>query len=73
MITLNIEIEMNLRVELIAENKYGRLFRTSEGWHINGDKTRFINRIKNDLNSQDPMAVAGAKYVLFLINNFEEI
>lgn len=71
MITLNIEIEMC--VELVAENKYGKLFKTSEGWHLNGDKTRFINRIKNDLSSQDPMAVAGAKYVLFLINNFEEI
>ena len=73
MITLNLNIELEIHVELIAENKYGKLFRTSEGWHINGDKTRFINRIKNDLNSNDPMAVAGASYVLFIIKNFEEI
>ena len=73
MITLNLNIELEIHVELIAENKYGKLFRTSEGWHINGDKTLFINRIKNDLNSNDPMAVAGASYVLFIIKNFEEI
>ena len=73
MITLNIEIEMNICVELVAENKYGKLFKTSEGWHINGDKPRFINRVKNDLNSNDPMAVAGASYVLFILKNFEEI
>lgn len=71
MITINIEVEIN--VELIAENKYGKLFRTSEGWHINGDRKKFINRIKNDLSSNDPMAVACASYVIFIINNFEEI
>ena len=72
MITL-IEIEMSVCVELIAQNKYGKLFKTSEGWHINGDKTAFINNLKKDLNSDDILAQICANNALFLIKNYPEI
>jgi hypothetical protein len=69
MTILNIE----MRVELIAENKHGILFRTSEGWHINGNKTAFINNLKKDLNSDDIFAQICANNALFLIKNYKEI
>ena len=71
MITLNIEIEIS--VELVAENQHGKLFRTSEGWHINGNKKKFIQNIFKDIHSNDIVAKQAAQYVMFLINNFEEI
>lgn len=71
MIKLNIEIEIS--VELVAENKYGKLFRTSEGWHINGDRKKFIQNIFKDVHSDDIVAKQAAQYVMFLITNFEEI
>ena len=71
MIKLNIEIEIS--VELVAENKYGKLFRTSEGWHINGNRKKFIQNIFKDIHSDDIVAKQAAQYVLFLINNFKEI
>ena len=73
MITLNIEIEMNVCVELVAENKYGKLFKTSEGWHINGNKPAFINNLKKDLHSSDLFVQVCASNALFLIENFQEI
>lgn len=66
-------IEIEIHVELIAENQYGKLFRTSEGYHINGNRKKFIQNILRDIHSGDPMAVASARFVLFIINNFEEI
>lgn len=69
MTTLNIE----MCVELIAENKHGRLFRTSEGWHINGNKTKFINNLKRDLNSDDVFAQICAANALYLIRHYSEI
>lgn len=73
MITINIEIEMNVHVELVAENKYGKMFQTSEGWHINGNKKKFIQNIIKDVHSDDLVAKQAAQYVLFLIDNFKEI
>ena len=32
--------------ELIASNKYGKLYRTSKGYHINGNKSKFLENIK---------------------------
>lgn len=69
--TINIEIE--IRVELVAENQYGKLFRTSEGWHINGNRKKFIQNIFKDIHSNDIVAKQAAQYVMFLITNFEEI
>lgn len=60
-------------VTLVCENKYGRLYKTSEGWHINGDKPRFIANLKRDLNSGDPFAEVGARYALDLIRYGREI
>lgn len=71
MIKLNIEIE--IRVELIAENKYGKLFKTSEGYHINGNKTAFINHLKKDLSSDDILAQICANNALYLIKHYPEI
>lgn len=66
-------IKIKINVELIAENKYGRLFKTSEGYHINGDKTKFINKLKKDLNSEDIFAQICANNALDLIKNYKEI
>lgn len=35
--------------EKIASNKYGTLYLTTEGFHINGDKELFLKQIKKDL------------------------
>lgn len=67
----NITIE--IKVEVICSNKYGTLFRTSEGWHINGNKAAFINNLKKDLNSDDIFAQICANSALFLIGNYPEI
>ena len=49
------------------------MFQTSEGWHINGNKKKFIQNIIKDVHSDDLVAKQAAQYVLFLMNNFEEI
>jgi hypothetical protein len=69
MIKLNIEIN----IELIVENKYGKLFKTSEGYHINGNKTAFIRNLKKDLNSDDILAQICANNALYLIKHYPEI
>lgn len=61
------------RVELVCENRYGKLYETSEGWHINGDKQKFIACVKRDLHSGDCIAEENAKYVLELIKYYREI
>jgi hypothetical protein len=61
------------RVELVCENRYGKLYETSEGWHINGDKQKFIACVKRDLHSGDFIAEEHARYVLSLIKYYREI
>ena len=69
----NYSFEMEIKVEVVAQNQYGTLYQTSEGWHINGNKKKFIQNIIKDVHSSDLIAKQAAQYVLFLINNFEEI
>lgn len=69
MATLHIEIN----IELIAENKYGKLFKTSEGYHINGNRAAFIRNLKKDLNSEDILAQICANNALYLIKHYPEI
>lgn len=66
-------IEIEIKVAVICSNQFGTLFQTSEGWHINGDKIRFINNLKKDVNSDDIFAQICANNALFLINNYKEI
>ena len=73
MMTVNYSIEVEIKVEVVAKNQFGTMYQTSEGWHINGNKKKFINNIIKDVHSQDPMARVHAEYVLFIINNFLEI
>ena len=69
----NITIEIEIKVEIICSNQYGTLFQTSEGWHINGNKSAFINNLKKDLHSSDLFVQVCASNALFLIENFQEI
>lgn len=69
----NITIEIEIKVEIICSNQYGTLFQTSEGWHINGNKKRFIDNLKRDQHSADLFVQMCATNALFLINNFKEI
>jgi hypothetical protein len=61
------------RVTLVCENRFGRLYRTSEGWHINGDKQKFIACVKRDLRSGDCIAEECARHALSLIKYGREI
>ena len=63
----------NLKVEIICSNKFGTLYRTSEGWHINGNKTDFINNLKIDLTSNDLLARICAEDALNLIKHNQEV
>lgn len=67
------KIEIEIKVEVICSNQFGTLFQTSEGWHINGNKKRFIDNLKRDLHSADLFVQICATNALFLINNFKEI
>lgn len=69
----NITIEIEIKVEVICSNQYGTLFQTSEGWHINGDKKRFIDNLIRDQHSADLFVQICASNALFLIENFQEI
>lgn len=69
----NITIEVEIKVEVICSNKFGTLYQTSEGWHINGNKTAFINSLKKDIHSTDLFAQICAVNALFLIENHQEI
>ena len=68
-----IKYHIEITVEIVAENQYGKLYQTSEGWHINGDKKKFMQNIFKDIHSSDIIARQAAQYVLFLVNNFDEI
>lgn len=61
------------QVTVIAQNKFGTLYQTSEGWHINGDKQKFIANIKRDLHSNDLFAIINAQTVLGLMEALPEI
>ena len=69
---IRIEIEVP-QVELLCENKYGKLYHTSEGYHINGDAVKFINNIKKDLRSSDYLTRLHAEYILNIIANENSI
>ena len=68
-----ITFEIEIKVEVICANQFGTLFQTSEGWHINGNKTAFINNLKRDLHSADLFVQVCASNALFLIQNYQEI
>ncbi len=57
----------------VASNKYGTFYLTSEGWHINGNKKKFIENIKKDLHSIDALAKEMAEYIIDVINNCKEV
>lgn len=59
--------------ELIASNKYGKLYRTSEGYHIDGNKSKFLENIKKDLKSEDPFALICAQNVMLIIADEKEV
>lgn len=59
--------------EKIASNKYGILYLTTEGFHINGDKELFLKQIKKDLKSNDPFAQICAQTVINIIETRKEI
>ena len=69
---INIVIETP-QVELVASNRYGKMFLTSEGYHINGDRRKFINSIQRDLRSGDCIAEINARIVLNYIQTLDEI
>lgn len=61
------------QVELLCSNKYGKFYRTSEGYHINGDRRKFINSIMRDLHSGDCIAEINARIVLDYIQTLDEV
>lgn len=68
---INITIEVP-QVELLVSNRYGKLYRTSEGYHINGDKAKFIALLERDLHSGDCIAeVCAANALAFIADNDE--
>jgi hypothetical protein len=69
---IRIEIEVP-QVELICENKYGKLYHTSEGYHINGDVVKFINNVKKDLRSPNNLIRLQAEYILDIIANEDSV
>lgn len=69
---INIIIETP-QVELVASNRYGKMFLTSEGYHINGDRRKFINNIMRDLHSGDCIAEINARIVLDYIQTLDEV
>lgn len=69
---IRIEIEVP-QVELVCENKYGKLYRTSEGYHINGNVAKFINNVKRDLHSPSHLTRLQAEYILDIIANEDSI
>lgn len=62
-----------MNVELVLENKFGRFYVTSEGWHINGQKDKFIASIKRQLKSKYHNRQVEAEIVIDFIKNEIEI
>lgn len=59
--------------KVLCANKYGKFYLTSEGYHINGNKPKFISLLKKDLNNGDAIAEMNARYILDLIDMLDEI
>lgn len=62
-----------MSVELVLKNKFGRFYVTSEGWHINGQKDKFIASIKRQLKSKYHNRQVEAEIVIDFIKNEIEI
>lgn len=62
-----------MSVELILKNKFGRFYVTSEGWHINGQKSKFIASVKRQLKSKYHNRQVEAEIVMDYIKNETEI
>ena len=62
-----------MKVECILQNKFGKFFITSEGWHINGQKDKFIASVKRQLKSSYHDKQVEAELVMNYINNKTEI
>lgn len=69
---INIVIEVP-QVELLCANQYGKFYRTSEGYHINGNKPKFIELLKRDLHSPNIEDEWNARYILSLIEELDEV
>lgn len=59
----------------IAENQFGIMFVSIVNceYAISGDKKKFLSQIKQDLQSEDPIALLGAHGVLDVVNRFKEL
>lgn len=62
-----------MKSEIILENKFGRLYITSEGWHINGQKNKFIASVKRQLKSKYLDKQITAEIALNYIKDYSEI
>lgn len=69
---INITIEVP-QVELLCANQYGKFYRTSEGYHINGNKAKFMELLKHDLHSPNIEDEWNARYILSLIEELDEV
>lgn len=61
------------QVELLCANKYGKFYRTSEGYHINGNKPKFIELLKRDLHSPNIEDEWNARFILSLMEELDEV
>jgi hypothetical protein len=59
--------------ELVLKNKFGCFYITSEGWHINGQKDKFIASVKRQLKSKYYDKQVEAEIVMNCIKNKIEI
>ena len=62
-----------MKVECVLQNKFGKFFVTSEGWHINGDRQKFIKSVKKQFESPYHNKQIEAELVMDYINNEIEI
>ena len=53
-----------MKPEIVLENKFGRFYVTSEGWHINGNKDKFMASVKRQSKSNHPDKQVTAEIVL---------
>ena len=60
-------------MECILENNFGKLYVTSEGWHINGQKNKFIASVKRQLKSKYLDKQLYAEIALNYIKDYPEI
>ena len=60
-------------MECILENSFGKLYVTSEGWHINGQKNKFIASVKRQLKSKYLDKQLEAEIAIDYIKNHIEI